>query len=635
MLTQNGKGLQRMGGLETDAFGNLYTATAISTRDTTYIQGKDVKIAHAPMRGKGGWSNVLLSKYNKAGEVLWTNLIVGKETVYPWSTHISEDGSFYVGGNFKNDALFHSSDGDSVYIEFQLPKDYAKQFLRFFIAKYNSDGVLLWVRTGHSWDNMSCFDILSDGKGNAYAWVYTPSSRFTIGDFSIYPSSSSKNYIERHYACLIKYSEYGEEQWISFTGDEVTPRDLDIIDDKLVLVGTQAGKEAVIKSTSGEEWLVPKPEKPYYLDRLYYFDLEDGKYLGNQNLSPDVGEANLDQFRKTNDGYLVAYEGRYYSGIGNIIRIKDDTIVAETPLQREPDLYVVKLGTDFKYQWHVSIDSRARSVIQDMIQLDNGDIFLGIQSREKASIIDAKGKEIPFKNEVYNHLELVHLNDKGKYLDQAYVGRAESGTYDKTLHFSTGNGMDLNIASSLSISSKIFGNKISVHPKDPNRPERGGYEDGLLIHLPAQSKFQVDLFITEKELIAGMIYLRRAVYELGQDIDRSLSELQRQSKAIKDSLDQQLLTNRNEQSITINRVFIYPNPVRSQKPSFKVNLDVEGNRRPEFELISSNGKILFRKKAESNSGTFSFEFPPEATPGLYFLRVFIGEKVITKKIIYN
>lgn len=638
ILPHRGKSFQKINNLESDKAGNIYTATAFGGNDTAFIHAKNTILNVIPEAPGYFYSNMLVSKYSPAGNLLWAVPITGEETVYSWSSHVAKDGSFYVGGNFKNDACFYSTDGDSVYLELQVPKDYPKQLLRFFLAKYDTDGVLQWVRTGHSWDNMACFDIVSDKEGNAYAWIYTPSNKVTIGDFSIYPSRDTKMYLERYHACLIKYSPEGEEQWITYTGGDITPRDIWLEDDQLVLAGAQSGNKEVIKSTSGKEWIIEgPPSHKLYEERAYRFDLKEGQLQSHEELFPDINMANLQGVRMNEAGYLACYEARYITGRGSTIKIKEDTIFSDTnPYGRDPDLYIVQFNKKRKYQWHVRMKGKTREEMHDMQSMPNGDHFITFRADRGSEIIDANNSKTLVDGEGFRSFHLIHLNAKGQMQGYMQLGKVKNNDLDRAAHLSSNARGDLNISTGMQFSTRVFGYNFEIEPRDKNFPHHGGNSSALLIHLPGESRHElIDLDITQKDLIVAATLVRQGAYRFVNRTKEIGRTIVAKSREVQDSIQAKVVQTRMEKSLSVNQVFLYPNPVSQTNPAFKINLDLALENKIILQLINGQSQIVWTQTLEPGKREASMEFPPGSKPGLYFLRVSSGKSMIIKKIVLN
>jgi hypothetical protein len=92
--------------VEADLEGNAYLVSGFDPQSEHFIYGNNQKIDANLRKYGSGYTNLLISKYNKEGRVLWSVPIEGKETVYSWQSHFGKVGCFYVGGNFRYDAAF-------------------------------------------------------------------------------------------------------------------------------------------------------------------------------------------------------------------------------------------------------------------------------------------------------------------------------------------------------------------------------------------------------------------------------------------------------------------------------------------------------------------------------------------------
>lgn len=143
-------------GLAIDRAANLYLTGWF---DGTNDFGHGVVLTNRP----GGGQDVFVAKFNAVGQALWARS--GGGATPEWDAGrgigVDEEGNVYVTGQFFGDADF---DGH--------PLSGSNQ-ARFFLAKYDAQGTLQWVRqsTGDDRDNYGS-GLAVDSTGNCYALGY-------------------------------------------------------------------------------------------------------------------------------------------------------------------------------------------------------------------------------------------------------------------------------------------------------------------------------------------------------------------------------------------------------------------------------------------------------------------------------
>lgn len=133
-------------GVATDDLGNVISAG--------YFSGQ-ITIEQQLYEGRGR-QDVYLSKYSSNGTLLWVKTAGGSSDDIAVGVAVDAANNIYVTGIFDSTALF-----DNILITSNGKKD-------AFIAKYNPDGDLLWVRKAGGIDEDKAFAIAVDDYGDVY-----------------------------------------------------------------------------------------------------------------------------------------------------------------------------------------------------------------------------------------------------------------------------------------------------------------------------------------------------------------------------------------------------------------------------------------------------------------------------------
>jgi hypothetical protein len=146
-------------------------------------------------------------RYDKNGRFLWYKKINGTTAVR--NIQLDSSGNIYVVGSFNGTSVDFDEDnvvsGDTHTTAGNTDA---------FIAKYNSSGVLQWVKTPGGTGGDSTLSVAIDGSGNVYAAgsaTGTGTIDFdednVVGDDSFAPSASGSGY-------FVKYNSSGVLQWL-------------------------------------------------------------------------------------------------------------------------------------------------------------------------------------------------------------------------------------------------------------------------------------------------------------------------------------------------------------------------------------------------------------------------------------
>ncbi len=196
-------------GITTDTSGNVYCGGY-----TTGSLGE----------ANGGSADAFIAKYNSSGTLLWVRQLgsvsapAGASSVNEICNGITTDsfGNIYCGGN-TNSSLAEANGGGS----------------DAFIAKYNSLGILQWVRqlgsmsapSGASGGNDSCNSIATDTSGNIYCAGQTYGS---LGE-------ANGGLFD---AFIAKYNSSGTLQWVRQLGSVSAPSGASIGNDSCNSIAT-------------------------------------------------------------------------------------------------------------------------------------------------------------------------------------------------------------------------------------------------------------------------------------------------------------------------------------------------------------------------------------------------------------
>jgi len=178
-------------------------ATAIATdkNGNVFITGifnGAIKIGNSSYISKGN-KDIFIIKYNNNGEIIWSTTGGGSLVDESTSIVTDQNGNCYITGDFEGTAEFNKK-----FIESAGKKD-------VFIAKYNNDGNIQWLKRGGSAtgdDHASA--IALDSLDNIYLTGY-------FSGLANFGSTDLKN-MGSDDIFLAKYNSNGEEIWAKQTG---------------------------------------------------------------------------------------------------------------------------------------------------------------------------------------------------------------------------------------------------------------------------------------------------------------------------------------------------------------------------------------------------------------------------------
>lgn len=604
--------------VEADPEGNAYVVSGFDPRSEHFIYGNNQKIKTNLRKHGTGYTNLLISKYDTKGHVLWSVPIEGKQTVYSWSSHFGKDGCLYVGGNFDYDATFHSIDGDSVKINYQTMPSYPRKFYRFFLAKYSSDGKLLWVKTGNSHDNMGCFSIKTDGLGNVYAWVYSPSNTMSIGEFSVVPSSSSDHYINRHYCTIIKYNAQGDEDWLFLSGDYFDPFGFWIDDENQIrILGNVGATKIYAHSTTGSEFYLEYDEERKEI--LQFVLNEKGEIISNDYLVKNLKTGYAKSFVHTKGGYVFSFVSGQFQNRKKGIAIANDSLY---DVYNEPDLFLVAVNTDGKVKWMHHIGGSHNDKSTDMLALENGRLLVAARLAQYPALYDKQNNVVKSLNDdSYRSLHLFVFDKKGSLEKHCLLGNEGYQGFEGRVSLS-GNENHLLIGTNYSAPTTVFGKLLKPLVDSLNYPNQTISESALM-HFNSLSPIDVQLYNSSS--------IQIDLDELNQQFRKAQKNVIAAVKTEVQKVDFAL----NNFIPRDNKVFVFPNPLGSANPQITVRLNLKTTSSIKIELLGPSGEQIQTAQFGEQSGSVDLPYLIKGNlpPGVYFLKILIGEDLVVQKIV--
>lgn len=150
-----------------------------------------------------GGTDIFISKYDSKGICQWGTKIGGKNNDNISGIYIEPTGNFYLTGYFIGEAKF----GD---IKVKSPSNKIINGSTLFVAKYNTSGDPIWVKTSKNINADAGYGLTSDGKGNVFI-IGMFEGQLSFDGKAV--SSNGKSDI-----CLIKINASGNSEWIKNYG---------------------------------------------------------------------------------------------------------------------------------------------------------------------------------------------------------------------------------------------------------------------------------------------------------------------------------------------------------------------------------------------------------------------------------
>jgi Beta-propeller repeat/FG-GAP-like repeat len=158
-------------GIAVDGSGNGYV--------TGYFQGTatfGLGEANQTVLSASGSNDAFVAKYNSSGALQWAKRAGGTGFVEGFGIKIDDSGNGYVAGSFAGSVTFGLGEASQAILTAAGSDD-------IFLAKYNSNGALLWATRSGGAGFDEGFGIAVDGSGNSFVTGYFDgSATFGAGD---------------------------------------------------------------------------------------------------------------------------------------------------------------------------------------------------------------------------------------------------------------------------------------------------------------------------------------------------------------------------------------------------------------------------------------------------------------------
>ena len=164
-------GTDIVNGIAIDSNNNIYVAARYSGTCTIYNGDRSIYKTISQI----GSDDVVLIKYNTAGQVLWTSTIGGVEADNTAGVSTDGAGNVYVAGTYRAAMTAYNADGTAYY---SLTNADSTGVNDAFVAKYDGSGTALWlINIAVKSRGDDVFSTLIDSSGSIYVYGSTVASK--------------------------------------------------------------------------------------------------------------------------------------------------------------------------------------------------------------------------------------------------------------------------------------------------------------------------------------------------------------------------------------------------------------------------------------------------------------------------
>lgn len=218
---------EKANGIALDPSGNIVVCGYFE--DTTKFGNTTTAISK-------GYHDMLVAKYDANGNFLWMKNAGGPGLDEGRGIVCDQSGNIYVTGVYSDSAVF----GSTMY---NVANTNYGKFTNGYIAKYDPNGNLLWVKTIGAEYTDAAWSIAIDAAGKLYV-----TGEFTSGQFTGNDTTWSNGRADMFVAC---YDQSGSCQWVNKAGGNLVDRGRGVgVSGNTILVTGQVGLTASFGSVS-------------------------------------------------------------------------------------------------------------------------------------------------------------------------------------------------------------------------------------------------------------------------------------------------------------------------------------------------------------------------------------------------
>ncbi|PKP04662.1 MAG: hypothetical protein CVU11_03690 [Bacteroidetes bacterium HGW-Bacteroidetes-6] len=567
-------------------------------------------------------STVFLARYDENGKLKWAVKAFGESGIHPWALHCDNFGNSIVCGNFRDMAVFHSTDGNEQILKAVVTDHYSwmdAHPLNYFVAKYDPQGRLLWARVGLSSSNSVAFGAGSDSLGNIYVRAYCVGNSIAFNNFILLPQTGSGNYIQTYSVIILKYSPDGAEQWITYGGN-ATVKEMKVDPAGNVNLDCFNTGKITLFSTSGEYHKLPQ-SFPFEHTKLVFNN--NGKLI--DSISGEQGEYDLQVFKsvKARDGRTFAIlQANPLESRGRNFKFIQDGIENKT---KDYDIFLGCYAADGKQDWMVQFNGPNEERPLDIVLDTAGNIILSGWYLMELAVIDVNGDSINLSSAIRS-LFIAMFSPDGKLIGAENTGNMcySFRSFAEYLNLVVDSKNRLYISGQVNMPSTLGSQQLTIRgPRGENgswENEHGiewyKYSDGFL------GMADIDIHPNKRPALVA----------------QNNNLVKKDSVVFSEPQTPNIENSQTAESETGNpdpiNAVLYPNPIGNTQDMVNVRLELDKTYFIKWIITDANGNVLQLKDGNYYAGIqyerFSFA---GYSSGIYTMIIRVGTTNITKRIV--
>jgi len=185
-----------VGGLGFDVAHSLAIDSSGFIYVTGYFGSATLEFDSITITNKG-WNDIFIAKYDSNGNAIWANSAGGIKNDIANSVTVDNSGNIYLTGKYRSLVIYFDSDS----------LINTNNYEEIFLAKYDSDGILIWAKSAGGTSNDEASSVALDINGNIYLAGMFKSTSIYFDSDSLTNTNNKSDFF------LVKYNSNGILVW--------------------------------------------------------------------------------------------------------------------------------------------------------------------------------------------------------------------------------------------------------------------------------------------------------------------------------------------------------------------------------------------------------------------------------------
>ena len=196
-----GQGTDEAFAVATDPSGNVFSTGVFSGTTGIVFGTHTLSSLNVPNSHAEPHKDIYLVKYDKTGNVVWAVSGGGPQMERSYAMDTDASGNVYIGGSSSSTILTMGT--------VTVNKSSSEEF---FVAKFDNNGNVLWIRTGVGESQNFVRGLAADNSGNVVVTGFNMASTLTIGTYTFNDAHGG--------VFVAKYDTNGNVLWAKMSGQD-------------------------------------------------------------------------------------------------------------------------------------------------------------------------------------------------------------------------------------------------------------------------------------------------------------------------------------------------------------------------------------------------------------------------------